>query len=1040
MTTDRKKFQQLLEELFQFDSADLDFGIYRIMNYKRAKINTLVREELQQKVDAALEERADKNLQDQLKQLAKCEANIKKFISRDAFDERGKLKQEHHSSNLGQDWLELARLTAHALDVEALIKEAYIHLYTFFARYYEDGDFIAKHRYAHAARYAVPYSGEEVLLHWANKDQYYIKTSQHFVKYEFVVGKTRRMKVKFEVQGAQVAQDNKQEGKNKYFIPQPQDLICTKEELILPFHHRQLGQAELEELGNQHEQLEKTEQGKYNNAIDGVQSKMLELKVKELGQKEFPIEFKKALFAKTDIKDKQGNLMSLLEKHLLRYVRRNTSDYFIHKNLHHFLRQELNHYLRSEFLDADELAAHGVRLGAQTFILFGVIQEVGYYIIDFLAQIENFQKMLWEKRKFILDTHYCIAMHAIKDQELRQQVAANNKQWQEWRQLGMLAAKDENKLSRQERLEYLNEHEALMIDTRYFDEDFKDRLLACFTDIDALCGGVLIHGENFQGLNTLMEKYRKQVKCVYIDPPYNTQANEIIYKNTYKHSSWASLIKDRVALSKCFLRSDAVFACSIDENEQKLLGYVLDDSFFGEEYRKDCVTVVQNPRGIRGMGFSYTHDYIYFVSHAALNLGLRKLVEDKPKSFMKTGLESGRHTAKNCFYPILVKKDKVIGFGDVPEDDYHPDAACIKKGDDEWEIWPISTDKTERKWRYARQTIEDHIESLYVTGSKVNGMAVYMSKQEESYRTVWYGGDYNAAEYGSNLLKNIFGTRSDFSFPKSIRTIYDILHVADVNAENLVLDYFAGSGTTGHAVIDLNRADGGSRKFILMEVNDYFDTVLLPRLKKIVYAPEWKEGQPKQMAMGDQMKNAPHLIKYHRLESYEDSLDNIKFDEDDVQFEYDDYVPKYILEWETRACATLANTKVFNRPFDYTLRLASNGIDHAKQQRVDLAETFNYLLGLHVCTRRVLQDGERRYLVYCGKASDKDTLIIWRDTAGWKTADFNRDRDFINKEILPDDPAKRPYAIYVNDNSIVKGARSLNSLFKKRMFASVRPF
>ena len=96
----------------------------------------------------------------------------------------------------------------------------------------------------------------------------------------------------------------------------------------------------------------------------------------------------------------------------------------------------------------------------------------------------------------------------------------------------------------------------------------------------------------------------------------------------------------------------------------------------------------------------------------------------------------------------------------------------------------------------------------------------------------------------------------------------------------IVLDYFAGSGTTGHAVINLNREDGGERKFILVEMGEHFDTVLLPRIKKVIYAPEWKAGKPQRMATKEEAERSPRIVKYIRLESYEDALDGIGFDED----------------------------------------------------------------------------------------------------------------------------------------------------------------
>ena len=168
------------------------------------------------------------------------------------------------------------------------------------------------------------------------------------------------------------------------------------------------------------------------------------------------------------------------------------------------------------------------------------------------------------------------------------------------------------------------------------------------------------------------------------------------------------------------------------------------------------------------------------------------------------------------------------------------------------------------------------------------------------------------------------------------------------------LDYFAGSGTTGHAVINLNREDGGRRKFILVEMGDHFDTVLMPRLKKVAFSPEWKNGRAVRPATPEEAERGPRIVKYFRLESYEDALNNIEFEEpDEDMFAVEDYMLRYMLRWETKGSATLLNVAALERPFDYKLRL--NGNADGEDVPVDLPETFNYLLGLAVRTRRVLR-------------------------------------------------------------------------------------
>ena len=249
-----------------------------------------------------------------------------------------------------------------------------------------------------------------------------------------------------------------------------------------------------------------------------------------------------------------------------------------------------------------------------------------------------------------------------------------------------------------------------------------------------------------------------------------------------------------------------------------------------------------------------------------------------------------------------------------------------------------------------------------------------------------------------------------------------------------ILDYFAGSGTTGHAVINLNREDGGQRKFILVEMGDHFDTVLLPRIKKVAFTPEWKDGKPKRMATPQEVERGPRIVKYMRLESYEDALNNIDFDEAVAQqaLQFDDYLLKYMLQWETKRSATLLNVEKLSHPFRYTLHIHADG--QTRQQIADIPETFNYLLGLRVKTRRVYYDDDRRYLVYRGYIDQQRVAVIWRETQGWDKDALVRDKEFVDEQQL----TKGVDEVYVNGDSLIREAKALEPVFKRRMFAETQ--
>jgi adenine-specific DNA-methyltransferase len=256
----------------------------------------------------------------------------------------------------------------------------------------------------------------------------------------------------------------------------------------------------------------------------------------------------------------------------------------------------------------------------------------------------------------------------------------------------------------------------------------------------------------------------------------------------------------------------------------------------------------------------------------------------------------------------------------------------------------------------------------------------------------------------------LFGTKP-FVYPKATGLINTFVsQIADANG--LVLDYFAGSGTTGHAVINLNREDGGSRKYILVEQGEYFDTVLKPRIQKVVYSENWSGGKP---APKDQSTNPhngiSHCFKYLKLESYEDTLNNLELTRSGEQqalfAQYPDLKQDYLLHYmlDVEAKGSLLNIDAFTQPFDYQLKIATASAGETRQQAVDLVETFNYLLGVRLHTQRYdsvsvtcqqNQHGiwERRTVRTTVTAGDPDTytflsldgtlpdgksaLIIWR--------------------------------------------------------------
>lgn len=363
---------------------------------------------------------------------------------------------------------------------------------------------------------------------------------------------------------------------------------------------------------------------------------------------------------------------------------------------------------------------------------------------------------------------------------------------------------------------------------------------------------LIIEGDNYHALSVLNYTHAGKIDVIYIDPPFNTGARDWKYNNdyvdindTFRHSKWLSMMHNRLAIAKSLLAPEGVLICAVDDNEQAHLGVLLEELF--PERERHCVTIIHNPRGVQGTNFSYTHEYAYFVIPAGIRSVLETQIpeEDREATNLRNwGGESLRTDAKNCFYPIFMTVGaKFIKAGEVPKDSFHPRFQFKKRQNGVIEFWPVDDKGVERKWRYARQSI-DNVKHLLTLKKVKQKYEIQICKPTEKTRTVWSSPRYDAGTYGTRLLRAMV-PKCDFSFPKSLWTIYDCLYVVIGNKKDaIVLDYFAGSGTTGHSVLKLNQADAGHRQFILATNNEnrIAETCTLPRIKAAITGFKGERG------------------------------------------------------------------------------------------------------------------------------------------------------------------------------------------------------
>ena len=996
MSENYNKLKSVLEEVFQLDQADLDFGIYRIMNQKREDITEFLDNRLLPQVKEILSVNGSGDVN-------KIEQELKEKIQQ--------LKADGLDPDQAKSVKELRAKLSSSNSVDSLEQEVYSHLANFFKRYYKDGDFISLRRYKKDV-YAIPYEGEEVKLHWANHDQYYIKTSEYLKNYGFKLSNGKS--IKFELKEASTEQNNNKEqsGKErrfKLFDELPIEVSEDGNILVVNFTYE--------------EHDKKVKQNKLNS--EAVETLIVAI----------PNDFHAVLEKRPTEKNKNR---TLLEKHILDFTARNSFDYFIHKDLGGFLSRELDFFIKNEVLYLDDINTNNEQDFTAQLSKVKAIKQVAQKIITFLAQLENFQKKLWLKKKFVVSTNYCITLDRIPE-SYYPEIAANKEQLEEWKQLfkidqikgDLLTVEYAEPLS----IDFLKSQPYMVLDTKFFSQEFKDNILAEFDDLDEQTNGLLINSENFQGLNLLQSKYRRKIETIYIDPPYNSPSSIIVYKNSFKHSSWMSLMENRLLLGKNLLSKISYHVTAIDENEQNNL-FQLTNEIFDGPYSNTLIAIEHNKKGIQGDHFKYSSEFAIFSIAKDIKKidGIEIEYENWDWSNLRNwGGESLRSDAKNCFYPIVVNANReIVRIEDVCPDNFNPNSKNEKTDNGLIKIYPIDQNGVERKWRYAYDTVTDILDKLKVIYN--NGeFDIQIAKNLKDFKTMWYDARYNAGDNGTKKLTAMGFSKTDFSFPKSVELVLDSLKVVN-SKDKVTIDYFAGSGTTGHATIKLNREDNGSRKYILLEMGEYFNSVTKPRIQKVIFTDNWKSGNP-QDANG-----SSQIFKYQDLESYEDTLNNLSLVKNENQAKLidsqafnEEYMLSYMLDVESKG--SLINLDVFKDPFNYKLNITRN--NESQETVIDLVETFNYLIGLHVKTIQT----SKGFKVITGVTNERDeeTLVIWRNTEEKNNQDLN---DFFTKmEFSTRDTEFQ--RIYVNGDNHLENLKTgedswkvvlIEEEFMKRMF------
>ncbi len=671
-----------------------------------------------------------------------------------------------------------------------------------------------------------------------------------------------------------------------------------------------------------------------------------------------------------------------------------------------------------------------------------------------MAQLEDFQKKLWLKKKFVVETNYCITLDRVPE-SLYAEIACNDRQREEWVRLFAIheitADLSIPGYSSPLAVEFLQANKNLPLDTRFFSAEFKERLLSTASSEDEFCDGLLVRADNFQALHFLIARYRSEITCIYIDPPYNSDAGPISYKNGYRHSSWIALLEARLQLARRFLDNRGILCVTIDDYEAHHLRALCDAVLTGSELL-GVAPIKNNPAGRTGtVGFSICHEYAFFygmtenakvdrLEHNEAQIARYK-ERDEIGSFEWTnfrkhgGLNTFREARPRQYYPIYVHGSHIRIPKMAWDDSTRQYVVHDPPTAEEETLWPIDEKGRERIWDFVVDTAIKYLPHFAVRKDSKGDTAIYrkwrLNEDGLLPKTWWDKSEYSAAEYGTNLLTRMFGSAHAFMFPKSLHAVADCLKVGGLRNDQAgtVLDFFAGSGTTGHAIIALNRDDGGSRKYVLVESGDYVDEVTLARLKKAVYSKDWKDGKPVSRVAG-----ISHCLKYIRLESYEDTLNNLELARSAQQHSLltvnpdvrEDYTLRYMLDVESKNSRSLLNVEAFVAPFKYTLDIATSTVGETARKCVDLVETFNWLLGLRVRSR----DTIRGFRVVQGTNPQGDrVLVIWRnieENPNAKLDEFFQKQGYNTKDMEFD-------LIYVNGDNNLENLKTPDDTWKVRL-------
>ena len=640
-----------------------------------------------------------------------------------------------------------------------------------------------------------------------------------------------------------------------------------------------------------------------------------------------------------------------IERAIYIFEKQTEVDYFVNKDANAFLKEQFDLWMFHYIYDENTL------FSPERVSQLKSIQDTAYDIINLISQFEGELKNIWEKPKFARNINYVVTLDKLSRQTIKKITAHEGfeAQAQEWRQLGLteqtLTADtllDDNKIRMDNGL--ADNFMFLPLDTRHF-SSIKFEIIDEIGDLDSALDGEIVYSDNWQALNTLRKRYAGKIDCIHIDPPYNTKTSGFLYKNEYRHASWLSMMQNRIDFTNKLLKSDGSFLCHIDEHEYERLHLLLEAT---DLYNTG--TIVWDKRNpVSGRkGVATQHEYIIWRSRAeqylsAKSPNFQSILNTADRIVSKHG--EVNDTARSEFQQWICSQKQFSG----GERSY-----CLI--DDLGQVYrPVSLSAPE-----PREDPKFHIPLMHPkTGKPCPVPSNGFSRTPETLKSmldsdeILFGLDETtqpqqkrilsagARKMVSSVIQNAKKGKADldrlglnFPYCHPVGLYCDLIESAAPSDGSVILDYFAGSGTTGHAVIETNRADQGRRRYLLIEMGDYFHTVLVPRIKKVIFARHWKKGAP---TAGS---GSSHAFKYFELEQYEETLQHMRY-KDSEQLEIDSRkspFEQYVFFGDSKLSQFIEVSE------DSMIKINLSGL----YNDIDLAESLSNILGKPI--RRVTDE------------------------------------------------------------------------------------